>query len=494
MDSTADNEDETRMNIRSLHTEELLKIQAESVAMREQFEMLRRTVADELGQLPEHAKDWAVQASKAVNMAQSEVKMLKDHLSLEMANRRKLLNEVQDLRGTVRVYCRPRPDNGGSSIISAPSHDIGLLHREAVAGLSDKVSNPMCFEFDRMFAANTSHREVYAEMEELVLGTLDGYNACLMAYGQSGSGKTHSMFGNMLISSDDNTEERMESLNCGIHFNALQQLFDVASQRKNRYEDSFMLSILEIHDEKLIDLTAETNMAEVSGYVVQDDGPSKRKSALDDKSDKANTKKLEIRSNHDGDTIVQGQITIPINSYEEAVELWQESLIKRNDRIRASGHDFGSYEASSHLIATIEVTSSNLTTGIGTLGKIRFVDLAASDVTPKRSSSKSKATGFDNILAPIGNKHEWKFVNKSISVLADVIDARINFSRDVPYRNSSLTHVLRDALEADTKTLLLACVRSDSDQLQDTANSLRLASKMRKLVIGKATKRHMMVA
>lgn len=101
---------------------------------------------------------------------------------------------------------------------------------------------------------------------------------------------------------------------------------------------------------------------------------------------------------------------------------------------------------------------------------------------------------MDNILASVGNKHEWKFQNKSISTLADVIDARVNFSRNVPYRNSTLTHVLRDALEADTKTMLLVCVKSDAESLQNTANSLRFASKTRKVVIGKATKHHVSVA
>jgi len=492
-DSTAQSEDETRFNIGSLHTEELLKIQAESVAMRKQFEILRRTVKDEVGQLPEQAKEWALQASKAINIAQAEVGTLKNQLSLEMANRRKLLHEVQDLRGSVRVYCRPRPmtiapDSGVTSIISSPSHDVGLLHREIVSDFYDKGIGPLCFEFDHMFAANSSQREVYTEMEELALGTLEGYNACLMTYGQSNSGKTYSMFGNLDLSHGEDSEVLLDLNECGIHFSAIRQLFDVTIDRRERFEDSLTLSILEIHNEKLIDLTAGTNFAENSCFNVRD-RILKRKDTFDEESDEGNTKKLEIRTNHDGDTNVQGLASVPIKNYEEAVRLWKESLILRAKRIKDSGRDLRSYEVSSHLIAKIEVMSTNITSGVGTVGKIQFVDLAASNVTPRRSS-KSKATGVDNILAPLGNENDWKFTNKSISTFADVVDARVNFSRNVPYRNSSLTHVLRDAIEADTKTVLLACVRSESDNLQDTANSLRFASKIRKVVIGKATKRH----
>lgn len=492
-DSTAQSEDETRINIGSLHTEELLKIQAESVAMRKQFEILRRTVKDEVGQLPELAKEWALQASKAINIAQVEVSTLKNQLSLEMANRRKLLHEVQDLRGSVRVYCRPRPmafvpDSGVTSIISSPSHDVGLLHREIVSDFYDKGIGPLCFEFDRMFTANSSQREVYTEMEELALGTLEGYNACLMTYGQSNSGKTYSMFGNLDLSYGEDSEVVLDLNDCGIHFNAVRQLFDVAIDRRERFEDSFTLSILEIYNEKLIDLTAGTKFAEKNGINARD-RILKRKDTFDEESDEGNAKKLEIRTNHDGDTIVQGLASVPIRNYEEAVQLWKESLVLRSERLKDSGRDIRSYEVSSHLIAKIEVMSTNITSGVGTAGKIQFVDLAASNVTPRRSS-KSKATGVDNILAPLGNDNDWKFANKSISAFADVVEARVNFSRNVPYRNSSLTHVLRDAIEADTKTVLLACVRSESDNLQDTANSLRFASKIRKVVIGKATKRH----
>ena len=77
----------------SLHPEELLKIQAELSSMKKQFEILLRTVIDELKQLPEHAKGWATQASKAVSVAQNEVSMLKNQLALEMSNRWKLLHD-----------------------------------------------------------------------------------------------------------------------------------------------------------------------------------------------------------------------------------------------------------------------------------------------------------------------------------------------------------------------------------------------------------------
>ena len=58
----------------------------------------------------------------------------------------------------------------------------------------------------------------------------------------------------------------------------------------------------------------------------------------------------------------------------------------------------------------------------------------------------------------------------------------------MPYRNSTLTHLLRDSLEADTKVLLMCCVSSEEANMADTVGALRFASRMQKVSIGKATK------
>jgi hypothetical protein len=402
------------------------------------------------------------------------------------------------------VYCRPKPlpitaeNPSPTSIVSVPSNDVLLLHQMS----EDGEDKQMCFEFDRMFTPHSSQSEIYMEMEELVLGALDGFNSCLIAYGSSESGKTHTLIGDYEVTLNDEEEAfpTVEIQQTGIHLMAAQQLFQVSSERSDRYEDSFSISIFEVYDEKLYDLLAHSDFAQNCGVVKGLDGKEqkKKKKFNEDGStvegQQANA--LEIRTNHDGDTFVQGLISVPVNNYDEVLKIWQESLIRRATRAKELEIDFSSYEASSHLIAIIEVLSTNVSTGIGTIGKIQFADLAASDVIQRKSSvsTKSKSTGMDDILAPVGNNNEWKFLNKSIATLSDVVNARVSFSRDTPYGNSTITHVLRDALETDTKTLLLACVSSNPNDLQETANTLRFASKMRQMVIGKATRRHITIA
>jgi hypothetical protein len=427
---------------------------------------------------------------------------------MERNSRRKLLNEVQNLRGTVRVYCLPKPLHEGSTsgeyspsrnLVTASSQEIGLLHRELVLnkqGTHEKSIEPMTFEFDRMFTSNVSQSDVYSEMEDLIQGVMDGYNSCIMAYGQTNTGKTRSLLGDIsfqLLEEQGNLPQ-VEITNRGVQLIAAENLFKIAKHRGDRFQDSISMTIVEVCDEKLIDMVAETKIGERRGKIQNVGSKTSKgrspKTAENESESISKQRKLEIRTNHDGEIIVQGVTSIPLSSYDDVLQLWKESLASRSNRLAEEGTDIKEWEATSHIIATIQVFSTNVVTGGGTVGKIQFVDFAGSDTTPKRVSSaaRHKPTSTENILAPIGNTQEWKFVNKSIGNLVEVIDARHQYSRSVPYRNSTLTHLLQDSLEADTKVLLLACVSSNVKDLQETANTMRFASKMRKVVIGKATK------
>ena len=166
-------------------------------------------------------------------------------------------------------------------------------------------------------------------------------------------------------------------------------------------------------------------------------------------------------------------------------------MIERSARLAEHGVNEDEYLADCHIIATLSVVSTHVTTGIGTSGKIQFVDLASSDVEVSRRNSISSAgnpTPIDEVLSGVGDKSELKFTNASLSTLLEVVAARSQFSRNVPYRDSTLTHLLRDSLTADTKFLFLANISTDTQDIQHTASALRFASLIRKVNIGSATK------
>jgi hypothetical protein len=449
-------------------------MQSEIFALRSQLRSLRRAALDEFKQLPKVADDCLHQVGDFMKKAITESVLLKEKLALEASCRRKLLHELQDLRGNIRTYCRPMLKLGydSSCILSSPADDICVLNGEFLTSDSSEhdISNPMRFEFDKVFSFGTSQSEVYSELEGTIIDVLNGFNVCMMSYGPSGTGKTFTIIGDVDIS-DTSTSCEIRISNVGVALLAVQQLFQVAQHRSDTFKDTFTLSLIEVHNEKLVDLMGSaSSTAEGSG--------------------KSFPQKLEIKTNHDGDTIIQGAVHIALSSHTDFTKAWTDAIKSRVKRLQDEGIDRKAYEASCHTIVTVQVVSRNITNGTGTTGKIHFVDLAASDAVIRRNSIPTKPRTHKalDILAPVGNSQEWKFMNKSISVLADVAVSRAQFSRTVPYRNSTITHLLRDSLEADTKVILLLCVGCDAENLQDTANALRFASVMRNIVVGKATK------
>ena len=170
-------------------------------------------------------------------------------------------------------------------------------------------------------------------------------------------------------------------------------------------------------------------------------------------------------------------------------------MVERSARLAEQGINEDQYLAECHVIATLSVVSTNVSTGIGTSGRIQFVDLASSDLQACYVDSDAVAdeaetakTPSDGVLCGVGNNSQWKFANKSLETLLDVVKARSQFSRSVPYRNSTLTHLLRDSFTSDTKFLFLTSVSTDAEDLQNTASALRFASLMRKVNVGIATK------
>jgi kinesin family member C2/C3 len=457
--------------------EQVLKVHAETQLMRQQFELLKRATADHFEQLPENARIWGEQISQSLQTSQTEVARLQEKLAMESASRRKLLHEVQDLRGSVRVYCRPCPNasNSNKGLVSLPSHDTILLHREKFVDYAAPVS----FEFDRVFEPHALQQDVYSELEEVCLGVLDGFNICLMAYGPSRCGKTCTLLGDVTIS-----QERIQIQNHGIQLKAIMQLFTIAHHRSERYKDVFSLTIIEVHNDRIRDLVAATQTGESRGHVMVAETKStasRRQKLQDDDASSGRPSKLEIRTDIHGDTVVQGLVAVEVKSFEEVERIWEECIAVKARRIDEQGLDHRQYDASSHVIATLRVKSTNITTGVGTIGKIQFVDMAAADLIPRRASQ-------DNEVNLLMNPSNWRFANRSIETFSECMDARMQFERSVPYRNSTITHLLRDSLEGDTKVLVIACVSCDPKDINETVATLKFASRMRRVTIGKATK------
>ncbi|KAL9248982.1 Kinesin-like protein [Drosera capensis] len=138
----------------------------------------------------------------------------------------KLYNQVQDLKGNIRVYCRVRPFLPGeisqSNVVDhIEAGNITVINPSSKYGKEGKKS----FTFNKVFGPSATQAEVFADTQPLIRSILDGYNVCIFAYGQTGSGKTYTMSG-----PNDLTEETF-----GVNYRTLNDLFLLAEQRKDTF-------------------------------------------------------------------------------------------------------------------------------------------------------------------------------------------------------------------------------------------------------------------
>ncbi|MFS7942320.1 putative minus-end-directed kinesin ATPase [Helianthus anomalus] len=155
---------------------------------------------------------------------------------------RKLYNQVQDLKGNIRVYCRVRP---GRSDFQSVVDNI----EEGTISINTPVKygkGCRSFNFNKVFGPSATQAEVFADTRPLIRSVLDGYNVCIFAYGQTGSGKTHTMTG-----PKDLTENSQ-----GVNYRALGDLFFLAEQRKDTFQYVVSVQMIEIYNEQVRDLLA----------------------------------------------------------------------------------------------------------------------------------------------------------------------------------------------------------------------------------------------
>lgn len=350
----------------------------------------------------------------------------------EMTERKKLHNMVQELKGNIRVYMRCRPatkkevDQFGNDAVCV-SFPPGM---ENEVKLINEKGREKVWEFDKLFDLESSQAEIYSEVSALVTSVLDGYNVCIFAYGQTGSGKTYTMAG----PSEDK----------GVNTRSLDELFAKVEERKGEWEDTVAISVLEVYNEEIRDLL----------------------------SDGSHTEKLEIRQiEGGGGQHVPGLKIVEVCSMQDI-----ENHLATADSNRASAcTNMNEHSSRSHMILCVYVQCTNLLTGVVSRGKLNLVDLAGSERVNKSGAQGQAMKEAQNI-------------NKSLSALGDVIQARGAKQAHVPFRNSTLTYLLQDSLSQDSKTLMFVCISPVLYNSEESFCSLNFASRVRAVELGKAAK------
>ncbi|PNW85905.1 hypothetical protein CHLRE_03g200600v5 [Chlamydomonas reinhardtii] len=350
----------------------------------------------------------------------SKIATLQNAAVAAEAVRRKLHNELVDLRGNIRVYCRVRPHPSPSTRIAPDGGSIALQ-----ADGKDHT-----FAYDRVFGPDSSQESVFSAVSELVQSALDGFHVCIFSYGQTGAGKTHTMQGG-------------ESPNArGIIPRAVEKILSQARKLEEQAEWSYSMeaSFIEIYNNQLRDLLGG--------------GPGGAATYINDLH--------AIKHDPDGGhTVVAGVSKVPVTDAECAAQLVRRAAAARAVEATA----MNSQSSRSHSVFMLYISGWHAGTATRLQGCLCLVDLAGSE-------------RLDRSLAEGQAKKEACAINQSLSALGDVFSSLSSKSSHVPYRNTKLTYLLQPCLGGSGKTLMFVNINPEPASAGESLCSLRFAAKV----------------
>ncbi|CAE6480827.1 unnamed protein product [Rhizoctonia solani] len=300
------------------------------------------------------------------------------------------------------------------------------------------------YPFDRVFGPEADQALVYHDIVAPVLEeVLNGYNCTLFAYGQTGTGKTYTMQGDLASTLTGNP-----SADAGIIPRTLHKLFLHLENSVTDY--SVKVSFVELYNEELRDLLAsdfKEPSANAQPMGMASGSGSSGLKIFDDVAKKG--------------TFIQGLEEAHVRDAQHAIEI----LRKGSERRQIAATKFNDHSSRSHSIFTLTVhtkeTSSDGNDLIKT-GKLNLVDLAGSENIGRSGAENKRA-------------REAGMINQSLLTLNRVITALVERSPHVPYRESKLTRLLQDSLGGRTKTCIIATVSPARCNMEETLSTLDYA-------------------
>ncbi|XP_019957859.1 kinesin heavy chain [Paralichthys olivaceus] len=294
----------------------------------------------------------------------------------------------------VRVMCRFRPLNEAE--INRGDKYIPKFKEEDTVVITAKP-----YVFDRVLPPNTSQGQVYDQCaKQIVKDVLGGYNGTIFAYGQTSSGKTHTMEGKL------HDPQLM-----GIIPRIAHDIFDHIYSMDENLEFHIKVSYFEIYLDKIRDLldVSKTN--------------------------------LSVHEDKNRVPYVKGCTERFVSSPEEVMDVIDEGKANRHVAVT----NMNEHSSRSHSIFLINIKQENIETEKKLSGKLYLVDLAGSEKVSK--------TGAEGAVLD-----EAKNINKSLSALGNVISALAEGTKThVPYRDSKMTRILQDSLGGNCRTTIIIC-------------------------------------
>ncbi|KAK0136203.1 Kinesin-like protein KIF27 [Merluccius polli] len=320
-------------------------------------------------------------------------------------------------------------------------------HRECVrvvpGGSRVAVGPDRTFPFDHVFGSEADQDQLYREaVRPLLAAALNaGRNATVLAYGPTGSGKTHTL-GGALVDED-----------WGITGRLAHDVFLLLGQRRaaagGRLDHTVLVSYMELYREELRDLQ-ELHTTH---------------------------KELRIREDDRGNTVVAGARETAVSSADELL-----SVLEAGNALRHTGATgMNEHSSRSHAILTLHLAQRRR----GDAGPaVRFAKLHLVDLAGSERASRTGNTG--------ARLKESVHINTGLLALGNVIRALSDPGRGrrgnsagggvhIPYRDAKITRLLRDSLGGTAHTLMVACVSPSHHSMAETLSVLQFAHRARRV-------------
>ncbi|XP_017021059.1 kinesin-like protein Klp68D [Drosophila kikkawai] len=323
----------------------------------------------------------------------------------------------------VVVRCRPmsnRERSEGSPEVVNVYPNRGVVELQNVVDANKEQRK--VFTYDAAYDASANQTTLYHEVVfPLVSSVLEGFNGCIFAYGQTGTGKTFTMEG---VRGND---ELM-----GIIPRTFEQIW-LHINRTENFQFLVDVSYLEIYMEELRDLL------------------------------KPNSKNLEVRERGSG-VYVPNLHAINCKSVEDMIRVMQVG----NKNRTVGFTNMNEHSSRSHAIFMIKIEMCDTETNTIKVGKLNLIDLAGSERQSKTGASAERLK-------------EASKINLALSSLGNVISALAESSPHVPYRDSKLTRLLQDSLGGNSKTIMIANIGPSNYNYNETLTTLRYASRAKSI-------------
>ncbi|KAF5391361.1 hypothetical protein D9757_001867 [Collybiopsis confluens] len=365
-------------------------------------------------------------------------------------------SDEPDTNIQVVIRCRRRSDReiqDNSPIIvnssGARSNQVSIETTAPVSTLGVVQLPPVrTYPFDLVYGPEADQALIYHDVVGPMLEqVLEGYNCTLFAYGQTGTGKTYTMQGDLTPTPMGNP-----SSHAGMIPRVLFRLFHQLEQSKIDF--SVRVSYIELYNEELRDLLANDLAAPIGN--TQPMGMGSKDST---KNGGSNIKIFDDSSKRG--VVIQGIEDIPVKSSADALVL----LTKGSERRQIAATKFNDHSSRSHSIFSLTVHTKEpgvVGEDLLRIGKLNMVDLAGSENIGRSGAENKRA-------------REAGMINQSLLTLGRVINALVDKAQHVPYRESKLTRILQDSLGGRTKTSIIATVSPARSNLEETLSTLDYA-------------------